>query len=777
MSDLPAPVAGFRPVAVGGWGDGYNSYAHSMEWFDGRLYVGSARANLYLIRRRNPPPRWPIYPVPCPKDPFTLDLRAQIWRYDPTRDAWEHVHTAPVVRGRDGAPVPREIGYRGMVVFQGPSDDAPALYVTTFAPTRAPGPLVLRSTDGRVFEPVCEPGFGLAGISAFRTLVPFKGRLYTSPVGSTRNRPNLSTYPIVFESADPRRGEWRPVSVPGFGNPDNAAIFEMAVFDGHLYAGTFNCVTGLEIWRTDAEGPAPYRWTQVLRAGAYRGVLNEGALSLCAFGDALYVGTAIQDGGFDRANRVGPAAGEVLRLFPDDSWELVVGTSRLTPHGLRLARSGLGPGFGNFFNGYIWRMAVHDGWLYAGTWDWSVFLRYVDLAAWPPPLRELVEGLGVDDTVRLHGGFDLWRTRNGTDWEPVTRTGFDNPYNCGARTLVSTPYGLAVGTANPFGPQVAVRQAHGWTYAANPRGGLEVWLGAPGPYPVTASPAASVVLRDAARPTARRRPDRARFEWSREELEARRQRINVPAVRPDVVALARAHHALRLEHPEHLPKDRPVVVASNHTGLPLLAGSTFITEDLLLTINLLTEHLGRPPRTLVDVAYYDDPVVQRMSRRVVDRLGYVPVTVGNGVRLLELGETVLIYPEGRSSAPAYGTRRFAWGFAKMAWLAGVPVVPAALVGPLESRPRIERDGRQVVVGMHRPLPAEYRLILSPPLDVRQHVPCLEDTRALSAFAELVRRRIQETLDAATRDRPWIAVARALQARWGDADPSAVEART
>jgi hypothetical protein len=59
----------------------------------------------------------------------------------------------------------------------------------------------------------------------------------------------------------------------------------------------------------------------------------------------------------------------------------------------------------------------------------------------------------------------------------VTRNGFGNPYNYGARTIVSAQGQLFVGTANPFGPQVAVATAAGnWVYVDNPRGGLEVWM-------------------------------------------------------------------------------------------------------------------------------------------------------------------------------------------------------------------------------------------------------------------------------------------------------------
>ena len=69
---------------------------------------------------------------------------------------------------------------------------------------------------------------------------------------------------------------------------------------------------------------------------------------------------------------------------------------------------------------------------------------------------------------------------------PVTRRGFGNAYNLGIRNLVSTPQGLFVGTANLFGPRVAVRaEGGGWQYEDNPLGGLEVWLGHDGDEAVT----------------------------------------------------------------------------------------------------------------------------------------------------------------------------------------------------------------------------------------------------------------------------------------------------
>jgi hypothetical protein len=74
-------------------------------------------------------------------------------------------------------------------------------------------------------------------------------------------------------------------------------------------------------------------------------------------------------------------------------------------------------------------------------------------------------------------GGELWRSVDGENWLPVNRRGFDNPYNIGIRSMASTPYGLFIGTANPFTPKVAVKRKGEWTYIDNPAGGTEIWRG------------------------------------------------------------------------------------------------------------------------------------------------------------------------------------------------------------------------------------------------------------------------------------------------------------
>lgn len=481
----------FRPLSLKGWDQPHTDYLYSMAWFEGKLYCGTMRGSLIFINLRTPSPRMKQFPIPIPEDPFSLDIRSQIWCYTPEKDQWDMVYQAPMVMGRFGEMVPREVGYRCLAVYQGKSDSKPALYACSLSPARSTGPLILRSEDGREFVPVTDSGLGLGleGLNSFRFLEAFNGKLYTSPIGGVQKRlsqgkpinsvVNSSASPIVYESEDPASGAWRPVSRPRFGDDNNTVIFYVTAFNDHLYASTFNVVSGFQIWKTRAEGTPPYAWKNVLRLGAYRGKFNQGVIWMCPFKGVLYACTGIQDGGYDRKNNIGPAAGEVIRIYPDDTWDLVVGTPRLTPHGVKLPTSGLSPGFDNIFNGYLWQMCEYEDHLYLGTMDWSVYLQYTFTDAWPPTLRKFLITLqgGIDAIVEREGGFDLWKTADGDHWEPVTKTGFENPYNVGIRKLLPTPIGLAVGTVNPFNPKVAILKDGHWQYVDNPRGGSEVWLG------------------------------------------------------------------------------------------------------------------------------------------------------------------------------------------------------------------------------------------------------------------------------------------------------------
>ncbi len=474
----------FRKVSENGFGDGNNSYAHSMAYFKGRVYVGTSRATMALLGAGDKGGMKDVtldaWPVELTNRVYTKGFeteqaRAEIWQLDPTGDGrWTRVYHAPMVHGTDGTFMSRDLGYRAMCVFQGASDPEPAMYVSTWSRSRGEGMQILRTEDGEHFEPVGPTGLGGLDCTSTRSLVAFKDMLFTSPTGATGGRQNASGIAAVLMSRDPRKGDWVHANTRGFGDLTNLGVFEMLATDEYLYAGTANLARGYQLWRTKAEGNPPFEWECVLTDGAERGRFSQGVVSMAEFNGCIFLGSGIQKGGIDKANKVGPAGPELIRFNPDGSYDVIMGERRTADGPL----SGMLPGWNNVFSGSIYKMGVHDGWLYAGTQDWMVFLLYRNFDKLDSPAGKMIRRLDIQDITERTGGYDLWRSCDGENWVPVTRSGFENPYNHGVRNILSTPHGVYIGSQNQFGPRSAFRNASGeWEYRDNPRGGTEIWLG------------------------------------------------------------------------------------------------------------------------------------------------------------------------------------------------------------------------------------------------------------------------------------------------------------
>ncbi|MCA9869048.1 MAG: hypothetical protein KC487_01470 [Anaerolineae bacterium] len=427
--DEPLYVANdlvFRQAAPQGFGDRQNSWAWSMYWWKGKLYVGTNRAwhcaehaglNSAFPLFIKYPPKDPD--AQCTPDPTELPLRAEIWCWTPGKDSWERLYQSPQdvsIPGKSGKLTAHEVGFRYMAEFTEP-DGTEALYVSSvnarFIFRPFPSPRILRSVDGKTFEPLPQdPGtfMGTLDKCSFRTLVVYKDRLFVH-VGSVRGEG------IILESADPARGNdsFRQIS------PKDMRAFEMVTYNGYLYVGLRDPKKGYSVCKTDATGSAPYQFTTVVEPGAFAANPSFSVISMFVFQDRLFVGT-------DRP-------GEVIRINPDDTWDLVCGAPRETPDGWKYPLSGLDTGFGNWLNAHIWRMNEYNGRLYIGTWNMATDFRRV---------------ADADAYLRPHYGFDLFETTDGWHFTPVTTNGFGDIYSNGVRSFASTPHGLFVGTANKW---------------------------------------------------------------------------------------------------------------------------------------------------------------------------------------------------------------------------------------------------------------------------------------------------------------------------------------
>jgi len=460
-------VGGFRKITpVNGFDTAnpdnamQNNYSWSMEEMGDYLYVGTARNILYNILSNQV---FGDFPVPEILVPENVDNRGEIWRKKKDgAGSWERVYKAP--------NLPSSIGFYFMKRYTAPNNET-ALYAGLM--TLTPDLVIVKSTDGENWYPLPSDIVG----SSTRTMVEHRGILYMGALqvmGLTES--------LLFYSTDPEQNGWTQVNLKGDPNKNPRGNIDiMLSFNDHLYVGTGR-PTGFELWRTNGLYPATDDWTLVVDQGA-GDARNEHPWALGVFRDHIYLGTAIEAAvlSLNPEERIVPPKGfDLIRIDRQDQWELIVGGPPVVPTnpvtGIRgRPLSGFFSGFGNISNAYCWQLEAQGSELYLGTFSWSillpVFLPYLpeiiqDLQAnnqggkkpdWDwlwPCLGQLVLALGQGVF-----GFDLWKTKDGIDWIPVSLNGLGNSYNYGARKLFLSENGnLYLGTANPFqGCEVWVR--------------------------------------------------------------------------------------------------------------------------------------------------------------------------------------------------------------------------------------------------------------------------------------------------------------------------------
>jgi hypothetical protein len=426
-----------RRIADGGFGDRANSYAWSMAWFKGKLYVGTGRSQ-YCVERATLAFYLPSVGyangaglgISCPADPFAMRLRAEIWQFDPATAGWRRVYRSPADVPNPRAPgkrVARDIGFRGMVVHREP-DGTRALYVAgvtadEYIPelARSHPPRILRSRDGESFAAlrggpgVLRTALGPRRAMGYRAMASYRGRLFVTAASG------LTGDGVIVDVKHPAARKPRFVQV----SPKALRVFELEVFNRRLYAGVGDPEAGYSVWKTDAAS-VPATFKPVVTGGAGRGREIVSVVSMHVFKRHLYVGASGWGSLWPQS--------ELIRLDRADRWELVVGNARQVAGSTLPPISGLGDGFGNPFNVHFWRLQDHAGALYVGTNDWSWSLRGQP---------------GLSPLITREFGFDLYATCNGRDWWTVTRNAFaDAPTDYGARTMASTPAGLFIGTAD-----------------------------------------------------------------------------------------------------------------------------------------------------------------------------------------------------------------------------------------------------------------------------------------------------------------------------------------
>jgi 1-acyl-sn-glycerol-3-phosphate acyltransferase len=149
-----------------------------------------------------------------------------------------------------------------------------------------------------------------------------------------------------------------------------------------------------------------------------------------------------------------------------------------------------------------------------------------------------------------------------------------------------------------------------------------------------------------------------------------------------VVPWAHVWFRWHIEGLQHIPKEGPAIVAFNHIAYvdPLCVG-------------YLVAKAGRRPRFLAKAELFQDrriAWVLRGAGQIEVKRGTrsAPVALDQALEALEMGEVVVIFPEGTvTTDPDLHAGPVKTGVSRLALKAGVPVIPCAIWGTANVWPK------------------------------------------------------------------------------------------
>lgn len=308
------------------------------------------------------------------------------------------------------------------------------LYAGTHNPID-PAPLfdgaqIFRSSDGLTWTPVSQPGFGNSHDIAPPAILDFI--VYNNQLYAGTGRGNASQ---VWRSLNGTT--WAPMDVTGFSDPDNVAVTAFAVYDGRIYAGVTNQVTGTQIWSSFTGDNNS--WVQMTPGMPGMSPASVTGFAVFDFDAGLYAAVESEE-----------APAQIWRSYGSD-WEVVVNdgfgdANTLFTGGITVFGGELYVGAGNAASGaQLWRTS--DG----ATWEQAITPGFGD------PNNQKVEMVSVFQNqlyVAVQNsvtGLEIWRLSDGMLWEQANQDGFGDINNTTTNRSNATAdfmSQLYVGTSN-----------------------------------------------------------------------------------------------------------------------------------------------------------------------------------------------------------------------------------------------------------------------------------------------------------------------------------------
>jgi 1-acyl-sn-glycerol-3-phosphate acyltransferase len=197
------------------------------------------------------------------------------------------------------------------------------------------------------------------------------------------------------------------------------------------------------------------------------------------------------------------------------------------------------------------------------------------------------------------------------------------------------------------------------------------------------------------------------------------------------------------EGTENIPAKGPCIVIGNHSG--------FMGFDALMLGHQIHISTRRAPRIIAHKLWFLHPKISVHAKK----FGLVAANLENGLKVLEKGQPLLLFPEGEEgnfklTKYRYRLRRFRRGFVRLALQTGAPIVPSLVIGAEETHITVKQIrwakellGIIIPVPLNViPLPAKWYIKFLKPIYLKKDPEKANDLKYVTQISRKIRRDLQ-----------------------------------
>lgn len=224
-----------------------------------------------------------------------------------------------------------------------------------------------------------------------------------------------------------------------------------------------------------------------------------------------------------------------------------------------------------------------------------------------------------------------------------------------------------------------------------------------------------------------------------------------------LLEIIRKYFRLEVEGLDNVPKKGRVLITPNHSGVTAI--------DAVMVGHEIFRNKNRVPSILAHPLWFVGPHIRILAKR----MGLEEANKDAGETLLAKGKCVMLFPEGaagnfKPTSQRYKLQEFRRGFVRMAMATQSDIVPTVVIGAEETNINLSSisltkmlKGTIIPIPLNvLPLPAKWKIIFLPPVKMDKYTKKdASNSELVHEISALVRKLIQERIDAELRQREWI----------------------